>query len=162
MFLVSSCLCGNKCRYDGSIVDPKSHPTVWDLIQKGQVVPVCPEVLGGLPVPRPPAEISGGTGSSVLEGKARVVNRAGQEVTENYCMGSKRGLVIGLQTGCNAAILKSRSPACGLGLIYDGTFSGNTIEGDGVFAALLKTYGFKVFSEENFGLTNKYGAEGGI
>ncbi|MBP8613366.1 MAG: DUF523 domain-containing protein [Firmicutes bacterium] len=162
MFLVSSCLCGNKCRYDGSAEDVDKYPAIRGLISCGQAVPVCPEVLGGLAIPRPAAEIIGGNGLYVLRGKGRVYSIAGDDVTEKYRGGSFRGLLIGLQTGCTTAILKSRSPACGIGLVYDGTFRRNLVQGDGVFAALLANYGFSLFTEETFSADNKNGAEGGI
>ncbi len=154
MYLVSSCLCGNHCRYDGSAGDLSQYQAIQRLLAKGLAVPVCPEVLGGLAVPRPPAEISGGTGASVLQGKAKIVNSAGGDVTGNYVSGAWKSLLIGLETGCTKAILKARSPACGAGLIYDGKFQKNLIPGDGVFAALLKAHGFVVFSDEDF-LGNK-------
>ena len=111
-------------------------------------VPVCPEVLGGLSVPRQPAEIVGGTGAGVLAGTARVVNSGGEDVTDAYLRGARLALHTGLQTGCSAAILKSRSPSCGAGCIYDGTFSHTRVTGDGVFAAMLKGHGYRVFTDE--------------
>ena len=151
LFLVSSCLCGNKCRYDGSAGDIRDYPEISRLMHRGEVVPVCPEVLGGLSIPRPAAEIIGGSGIYVLRGLARVLNVEGVDVTEEYLEGSLIGLLVGLQTGCTGAILKSRSPACGIGLVYDGTFRRKLVQGDGVFAALLADHGFTLFSEESFG-----------
>jgi uncharacterized protein YbbK (DUF523 family) len=84
----------------------------------------------------------------VLAGTARVVNSAGEDVTSQFVDGARRALFIGLQTGCSAAILKARSPSCGSGCIYDGTFSHTRVAGDGVFAAMLRRHGFNVFTEE--------------
>ncbi len=150
MYLMSSCLCGNKCRYDGSAGNFSQYPGLRKLVAQGRVMPVCPEVLGGLPVPRPPAEISGGTGAYVLKGKAKVLNVAGSDVTQNYVAGAWKSLLIGLESGCTKAVLKARSPACGVGSIYDGKFQKNLIDGDGVLAALLKSHGFYVFSEQDY------------
>ena len=118
------------------------------LLKSGRAIPVCPEVLGGLPTPRAPAEVRGGDGLAVLEGKAKVVNCRGEDVTPQYVAGAKAALAIALQAGCSKAILKARSPSCGAGRIYDGTFSGALVSGDGVLAALLRKQGFEVFSDE--------------
>lgn len=126
------------------------YPKIRDFLAQGLAVPVCPEVLGGLPVPRLPAEITGGTGTCVLQGNAKVVNTAGDDVTENYLEGARKALEIALQAGCTKAILKERSPACGTGLIYDGRFQRNLIQGSGVLAALLRAHGFTVISDEDF------------
>lgn len=99
-------------------------------------------------MPRQPAEIVGGNGADVLVGAARVVNSAGEDVTGAYLRGARLALHIGLLTGCSAAILKARSPSCGAGCIYDGSFSHARVPGDGVFAAMLKEHGFRVFTDE--------------
>lgn len=146
MFLISSCLLGYPCRYDA-----RSCPFEF-LTRKGireLLIPVCPEVLGGLGIPRRPAEIQGGDGEDVLTGKARVSDISGRDVTQEYLRGAWISLGIALQSGAKAAILKARSPSCGLGSIYDGTFSRALRPGDGVFAALLRRHGFKVYSEES-------------
>lgn len=144
MVLVSSCLMGFPCRYNGVI---ENHPELADAL--GRVaVPVCPEVLGGLGIPRPPSEILGGTGAQVRVGPARVVNILGEDVTRAYLSGAQIALSIGMQAGCRVAILKARSPACGIGAIYDGSFTGTLRTGDGVFAALLRAHGFKVYTED--------------
>lgn len=146
MILVSSCLMGFPCRYNGVI---KDYPGLNDAISR-VAVPVCPEVLGGLGIPRPPSEIMGGTGAQVQHGAARVVNVLGQDVTRAYLSGAQTALSIGMQAGCRIAVLKARSPACGAGSVYDGTFTGTLTAGDGVFAALLRTHGFKVYTEDEF------------
>lgn len=143
MYLVSACLCGYSCRYDKVLC---RDPQVRELILRGLAVPVCPEVLGGLSVPRAPAEIWGGDGEAVLDGRARVVTSQGQDVTKAYLEGAERSLSIGLQAGCTSAILKARSPSCGNGSVYDGSFTHTLAEGDGVLAALLRRHGFEIKS----------------
>ena len=141
MILVSACLCGVHCRYDGKA---KPDEEIIALLRAGEAIPVCPEQLGGLPVPRPPAEIIGGDGEAVLNGSARVCNNLGQNVTEAFVMGAEETLLIARLSGAEKAILKANSPSCGAGVIYDGTFSGSTRAGDGVASALLKKNGIEV------------------
>jgi uncharacterized protein YbbK (DUF523 family) len=119
------------------------------LMRKGLGVPVCPEVLGGLPIPRAPAEIiaEGDKQSVSLGAVVRTVN--GVDVTRQYLEGARRALFLGLQAGCSKAILKARSPSCGLGKVYDGTFSKRLRQGHGVFAELLVSYGIEVYTEED-------------
>ena len=153
MKLCSACLLGVKCRYDG-----KSRPNekVLALAKKEILIPVCPEQLGGQQTPRPNSEIKNGTGADVLKGKAKVVEREAIErgntgsldVTEQFIKGAEESLNIAKTFGIKEAILKQRSPACGSGRIYDGSFSGRLIKGDGVAAALLKKNKIKVISEE--------------
>lgn len=119
------------------------------LLRKGLGVPVCPEVLGGLSVPRDPAEIiHKGGDRSVLRG-ASVRTAGGIDVTRQYVDGALRSLSVGLQFGCSKAVLKARSPSCGLGMVYDGTFSRRLTEGHGVFAELLLSHGIQVYSEDD-------------
>ena len=132
--LISACLLGCRCRYDGG---SKPHPVVEKLAQRHELVPVCPEQLGGLPTPRPPAERRGD----------RVVTAAGGDVTEQYLRGAEEALMLCKLMGCQAAVLKERSPSCGSGAVYDGTFSGTLIAGDGVTAAALKAAGVPVYGE---------------
>jgi len=145
MKLCSACLLGIACRYDGKI---KAHPTLLELAKREILIPVCPEQLGGQSTPRPDAEISGGDGLKVLEGKARVLEPDGNDVTSNFIFGAEETLQIARLYGINEAILKQRSPSCGSGKIYDGSFGRKIIPGDGVTAALLKKNGIKVISEE--------------
>lgn len=112
-------------------------------------MPICPEVAGGLPVPRLPAEIVGGDGADVLDGQARVVTAAGEDVTAAYVRGAERALATTKQHGIMAAILKQRSPSCGSVHIYDGTHSGKLKAGEGVTAALLRRHGVTVWSESD-------------
>ncbi len=144
--LISACLLGEKVRYDGQQLEFHSE-ILEQWKREGRLVPVCPEVEGGLPTPRPPAEIISGDGEDVLKGKAWLVNIRGIEVTENYLRGADRALKLALQHHIRMAVLKARSPSCGIGQIYNGTFSGNLKPGDGVTVALLKRHGIRVFHE---------------
>ena len=132
--LVSACLLGAACRYDGAA---RSHPEIDALRNKHTLIPVCPEQLGGLPTPREPSEIKSG----------RAVNASGRDVTENYERGAYEALRLAQRLGCRAAILKERSPSCGCGQVYDGTFSHTLVPGDGFTAALLKKSGIAVYGE---------------
>ena len=132
--LISACLLGVPCRYDG-----KSKPLadIARLREKYELIPVCPEQLGGLPTPRNPSERIGG----------RVVMADGSDVTAQYRKGAQCSLERYRREGCAAAVLKERSPSCGSGEIYDGTFSHMVISGDGVTAELLKKNGIRVYGE---------------
>jgi uncharacterized protein YbbK (DUF523 family) len=143
--LVSACLAGRACRFDGS-ANPDDF--VGRLVASGRAVLVCPEVDGGFGTPRPPAEIVGGSGDDVLAGRARVVTSEGTDVTDAYLAGARHALAIAERSGAKSAVLKARSPSCGHGAIYDGTFSGTTAPGDGVTAALLRAHGIDVVSDE--------------
>jgi len=144
---VSSCLVGLKTRYDGS---DKLFRKVKDLVEEGVAIAFCPEQGGGLPTPRTPAEIAGGDGHDVISGRARVLTRDGKDVTAQFVKGAEQMLELARTFHANIAILKALSPSCGVGSIYDGTFSGNIVEGDGVTTALLKEAGLKVITEEEF------------
>jgi uncharacterized protein YbbK (DUF523 family) len=143
--LVSACLAGRACRYDGST---NLDDWVARLVATGRAVLVCPEADGGLPTPRPPAEIVGGDGDDVLDGRARVVARDGRDVTEAYVRGAEAALEAARRAGARNALLKARSPSCGRGKIYDGSFSGTLVAGDGVTVALLRRHGISVLTEE--------------
>lgn len=147
MKLISACLCGVNCKYNGL---NNSDPYFLALLKQGEVLPVCPEQLGGLPTPRPSCEIIGGTGIDVLHGKAKIINKDGEECSAAFIKGAQECLKLAQTAGITEAILQSRSPSCGSGKIYDGTFSGRLIPGDGVTAALLKTHGMKVMNDEEF------------
>ena len=137
--LISSCLLGFPCRYDGRS-KPVHLPK--ELTDSFELIPVCPEVLGGLPTPRPPAEIV-----SRSAGAIKVVNSEGADVTENYLAGAIKALEIAKANGCSCALLKEKSPSCSGAKVYDGTFSRTLTDGDGVTAALLKSHGIEVFGE---------------
>ena len=131
--LISACLLGCRCRYDGA---SKTHPLAEALAKDYELVPVCPEQMGGLPTPRPPAERQGD----------RVVTHTG-DVTEAYRRGAEEAWRLCSLMGCQAAVLKERSPSCGHGAIYDGSFSGRLTEGSGVTAQLLAERGIPVYGE---------------
>ena len=133
--LVSACLAGIPCRYDGTA---RTVPYIEDLYRRGLAVPVCPETAGGLPVPRRPSEIRDG----------RVYHNDGTDVTENFIRGSQECLRICMGNGCVKAVLKSKSPACGKGTVYSGDFSGTLREGNGIFAQMLEDSGIEVMTEE--------------
>ena len=135
--LVSKCLLGFRCKYDGK---DRGSGRVLELSKKYTLIPVCPEEMGGLPTPRESAEQVGD----------RVVTKSGLDVTENLELGARRVLQIAQWFDAKEVVLKARSPSCGSGLIYDGTFSGTLKKGDGVATALLKKNGVRVISEEDF------------
>ncbi len=147
MYLVSACLLGINCRYDGGCFHKEK---LLELAGQGLVIPVCPEQLGGCGTPRQPCEICGGIGGDVLDGKCRVINVNGDDVTGNFISGAIETLKIAEACGIEKAILKSRSPSCGYGEIYDGSFSRKTIGGNGVTAELLIRNGIEVISDEDF------------
>ncbi len=143
--LVSACLLGQPVRYDGR---SSGHPDLLQTWQReGRVVPLCPEVAGGLPTPRPPAEIPGGQGGAVLDGEAQVVTVGGEDVSAQFLAGARLALELVRRHGIRVAVLKSGSPSCGNRLVYDGTFSGTKVSGEGVTSALLRREGVLVFSE---------------
>ena len=155
MILVSACLLNHPVRYKG---DGNPCPLLLELLAKGKVeeiLPFCPEVSGGLPTPRPPAEIKGGTGADVLHGKAKVVNKEGQDVTTAFIDGAQKCAQLCMEKGITVAILKQRSPSCGSKAIYDGTFSGTTISGQGVTATLLTSISIKAVSYTHLTLPTK-------
>ncbi|MGD9100272.1 MAG: DUF523 domain-containing protein [Anaerolineae bacterium] len=145
IYLVSACLLGIRTTYDDS-----SHPQprLIALAARGRVVPVCPEVAGGLSIPRPPAEIIGGDGRAVLDGQARVLTCDDDDVTEAFIVGARVALETAQRLGIKAAVMQPRSPSCGHCQIYDGSFSGRLIAGQGVAAALLTRHGVGVVSPE--------------
>lgn len=145
MKLCSACLLGINCRYDGQ---NKLNQKIIELAKKELLIPVCPEQLGGLSTPREGPEITG-DGSEVLDGKAKVITKTGKDVTENFIRGAKETLELAILLNIKEAILKQKSPSCGCGKIYDGTFSGNLIKGDGVTTALLKRNKIKTISEKD-------------
>jgi len=147
MKLVSACLVGVNCRYNDK---NKLNKRLFRLFKEGKLISVCPELLGGLPTPRNCSEIVGGTGLDVLNGKARVIDKEGKDVTKPFLKGANEVLKIAKTMNINEVIMKSNSPSCGCGNIYDGTFSEKLIDGDGVTVALLKKNGIKVISEEKF------------
>ena len=134
--LISRCLLGDACRYDGKS-RPLEAETLQALRERYKLIPVCPEVLGGLPTPRTPSERQG----------SRVVMKTGADVTAEYRRGAEAALQIAREHDVCAALLKERSPSCGRGEIYDGTFTGTLKEGNGVTAGTLLNAGFTVYGE---------------
>jgi uncharacterized protein YbbK (DUF523 family) len=144
--LISACLAGVACTYRG---EAKTRDWAVRLVAEGRAVPVCPEVAGGLGIPRPEAEIVGGQGRDVLDGRARVVSVNGDDVTENYLRGARFASSAAARAGARLAVLKARSPSCGCGDIYDGSFGGVLKAGDGVTAAMLERDGVRVVNDED-------------
>lgn len=134
--LVSACLLGIACRYDGKV---KRYLKVLRLAKNKILIPVCPEILGGLSTPREKAEIKDG----------KVLTKSGKDLTKYFEKGAREVLKIAKILNIKKAILKQKSPSCGFGKIYDGTFSGKIINGDGITAALLKKHKVKIISEED-------------
>lgn len=134
--MVSACLLGENCKYSGG---NNTDERVLAFLEGHEVIPVCPEVMGGLPTPRPPAEIVNG----------EVINREGVSVDYEYRLGAQKALEIARRENIDLAILQSRSPSCGVKQIYDGTFSGTKISGQGVFAGELIKNGFTVQDRED-------------
>jgi uncharacterized protein YbbK (DUF523 family) len=134
MIVVSACLAGVECRYNAQAF---AVPAVMEMVKKGRAIPLCPEVLGNLPIPRPCAEQRDG----------RIICADGRDLTVNFTAGAERAAAIAGLAGCQKAVLKSKSPSCGCGKIYDGTFSGKLVEGDGVFCKLLRERNITVYTE---------------
>ena len=147
MIIISACLAGDECRYSGDGFD---YPDLRRLVEEGCAVPVCPEVAGGLPVPRDPCEISGGDGFDVLDGRARVFDKSGEDKTAAFINGARQIVEQARRSKARLAILKERSPSCGSTVIYDGTFSGRRIPGRGCAAAMLHREGLELCSEMNY------------
>ena len=133
--MVSACLTGENCKYNGG---NNFHPRIAELASGNEIIPVCPEVMGGLPTPRTPAEVRGDD----------VVNREGVSVGKEYRLGAEKCLEIAMREKPDLIILQSRSPSCGVRQRYDGTFTGNLITAPGVTAALLIKHGFRVLDAE--------------
>lgn len=135
-YLVSACLLGIDCKYSGG---NNRCPRVLALMERARLIPVCPEQMGGLPTPRPAAECQG----------EHVVNREGRDVTREFQQGAEAALTLSRLFHCNGAILKARSPSCGVGEIYDGTFTGTVVPGEGVTARLLRKTGLPLYTEDS-------------
>lgn len=135
--IVSACLIGEACRYDG-----KSKPCekVLRLAEKYELIPVCPEVFGGLSTPRPPSE---------MQKDGRFINSEGEDVTANYRRGAEKTLAIAKENGCRLAVLKEKSPSCGVHSRYDGSFTRTLINDSGITASLLRENGITVMSEDD-------------
>ena len=142
MILISACLAGINCKYSGG---NNLNPELRDLVNSGKAVPVCPEQLGGLLTPRTPAEIIKDSEENI-----KVITKTGTDVTKEYILGAERALAIAKALNIKTAVLQSRSPSCGCGYIYDGTFTKHLIVGNGITAELFIKNGIKVFSDETY------------
>ncbi len=146
-YFISACLLGQKVRYDGQ--NCLVRELVAHLIPE-QYVSLCPEISGGLPTPRPPAEIQKASGKDVLNNKASVKDREGVNVSDAFIQGAYTALTLAQAHQVTHAVLKANSPSCGSDLIYDGTFTGHKIQGEGVTAALFRKHGIVVMTEDEF------------
>ncbi|MCA1065676.1 DUF523 domain-containing protein [Rossellomorea sp. AcN35-11] len=147
MLLVSSCLAGLEVRYNGTHC---LNEKISKLVEEKKAITICPELLGGFSTPREPAEIIGGAGEEVLDGKAKVMDKSGKDVTDLYMKGAYAALENARKVNATTIVLKENSPSCGSSMIYNGHFNGEKIAGNGVTSALLKRNGFQVISEEEF------------
>ncbi|KHS58345.1 MULTISPECIES: DUF523 domain-containing protein [Terrisporobacter] len=145
MMIVSACLVGVNCKYNGGNND---NDKVKEFLKDKQYIIICPEQLGGLTTPRKPSEINQAGGKEVLIGNSKVISCENKDVTENFVKGAKESLNIAKIFNCKQALLKEGSPSCGCNLIYDGTFTGKKISGMGVTAALFNENNIEVFSEK--------------
>ncbi len=145
--LISACLVGEQVKYDGG--DNRLSSTLIDQWSKeNRLIPFCPEVAGGLSVPRAPVEIENGEGLDVLQGRSRAKNKTGEDVTEAFLVGAEKTLAEAGKHQITLAILKERSPSCGVNIIYNGRFNGTRVPGKGVTARLLEQNGIRTFSED--------------
>ncbi len=144
--LVSACLLGERVRYDGEAASVSSEIlSRWDM--EGRLVPICPEMAGGLPTPRPAAEIMQADTEGVMQETSRVRTRHGDDVTGFFLTGARRALALARTHGIRVAVLKDGSPSCGSRRIGDGSFSGRKVPGQGVTTCMLRRHGIRVFSE---------------
>ena len=153
--LVSACLLGDPVRYDGGTLNFEDQ-TLTQWRKEGRLVSICPEVAGGLAVPRLRSEIVGNDGHSVLNGRSSVISITGQDVTRFFLKGAQKALELAHSNNIRLAVFKEGSPSCGSGYIYDGSFSGTKKPGKGVVAALLDKNGIRVFSERNISEAIRY------
>ena len=140
MYLVSACLAGVNCRYDGK---DSADKKVVELVNQGKAIPVCPEQLGGLSTPRISCELVNQPGDK------KIINKEGTDRTKEFCLGAERTLAIAKALGIKKAIMKSKSPSCGCGQIYDGSFTGRLIPGNGMAVELLLQNGIEVITEKD-------------
>lgn len=147
MYLISACLCGVNCKYSG---ENNLNEDCLNLLEQDQAILICPEQLGGLTTPRDPVEIIGDAKSIITKGIGKVITKEGKDVTAAFLRGGKETIKIAKASGTIAAILKDGSPSCGCNYIYDGTFTGEKIEGEGITCAMLKEAGIEVISNEEY------------
>ena len=139
MILVSACLVGINCKYNGG---NNYNKKIFELVKKGEAIPICPEQLGGLQTPRIPSEIK------IIDGKRHVINKEGEDVTQNFEKGAEEVLELAKKLNIKKAILQPRSPSCGVGKIYSGNFNGELIEGNGILAELFIKNGIEVINPD--------------
>lgn len=151
MYIISACLCGVNCKYSGK---NNLNEKCMKLFQQRKAILVCPEQLGGLSTPRNPVELDS-CAKEVVEGDGKAVDNSGNDVTKQFLDGAYETLRIAKEAGINKAILKEGSPSCGCNFVYDGTFSGNKIEGKGVTAYILEQEGINVISDEDLEQSDK-------
>ncbi len=149
--LISACLAGDPVRYDGK-KKPLKNALLIRLQEEKRLIKICPEVAGGMTVPRPPAQIVNGDGPAVLKGRVRIRDITGLDVTDFFIKGAEHTLSVAKKFDIRLALLKEKSPSCGVHQIYDGSFTSTLISGSGVTAALLKENGIRVFSERELSL----------
>ncbi len=149
MKLISACLVGINCKYDGENNLTNLDPEILKEYKQGELIPVCPEQLGGLKTPRTPAQIQNASGEDVLDGRAKILTEKGTDLTEQFVKGAEEVLKIAKALNIKEAILKQRSPSCGCGQINDGSFTKTVKSGDGITTALLKRNGINVTTEED-------------
>lgn len=141
--LVSACLLGENCKYSGG---NNKCEDVLKLGEKHKLIPICPECFGGLPIPRVPSEIKNG----------RVYSKTGEDLTDEFNDGAEKALYVAEESGCQLAILKERSPSCGFGKIYDGSFTGKIVDGNGITAQLLYDHGITILGESKINKIEEY------
>lgn len=146
MYLISACLCGVNCKYNGL---NNLNDKCLELLRKGEALLVCPEQLGGLNTPRIPSEILGNVKDIIELNKGKVINKEGKDVTKEFLKGAKEALKIAKEANIKRAILKEGSPSCGSNFVYDGSFTGNKIKGKGITAYLLEKEGIEIISEKD-------------
>lgn len=141
MYIVSACLAGVNCRYNGSNT---GHEEIKRLVEEGKAIPLCPEVMAGLPTPRKCSEMV------TIDGEGRVLTEDGEDITVAFQEGARKTWEIARLLDVTKAILQTRSPSCGYGRIYDGTFTGQLVKGKGITASLLEEKGIRIYTEDNF------------
>lgn len=146
MYLISACLCGVNCKYNGL---NNLNDKCLELLRKGEALLVCPEQLGGLNTPRIPSEILGNAKDIIELNKGKVINKEGKDVTKEFLKGAKEALKIAKEANIKKAILKESSPSCGSNFVYDGSFTGNKIKGKGITTYLLEKEGIEIISEKD-------------
>ena len=145
MYLLSACFCGVNCKYDGANIHNEKGD---ELFISGKAILICPEQLGGLTTPRVPSELQA-KAKDILEGNGKIVTKEGMDVTKQFIKGAKEVVEIAKKLSISTAILKERSPSCGVNFVYDGSFNGNKVKGKGITAEMLNEIGIKTLSEKD-------------